>query len=330
MADILIFGGDFSHADYVVPMVKIKLYDPKSSNPRGDSPIMYIRMGGTFNTRINAAYDDAQGIVGTRFETDQEVIKTIGSVVGGAFTGLQAQALRALYGVGGTIASAGLSGRSQAEFLKQTFLNNFQQVVYRGPQFRRYTLPLVMKPTSRVEAQRMRRIIYNLKLATVPKVSTDGDYNTFLKKISSVEDLLERKKELEGRAKSSEKDEKANIINQIALIDEEQLDIQETLELIDKTNELPLTFGYPDACDFEIVLYKSGTELTEVFKSRRCVIEDINVDYGSSNKMTFFDDDNSKEYYPTEVTLTLSLKELEFQTDVTMLPFINDTKITLL
>ena len=70
-------------------------------------------------------------------------------------------------------------------------------------------------------------------------------------------------------------------------------------------------------CKFELVLYKkggptgAGAELTSIFKSDFCMIETVSVDYGSQNKMTFFDNKNVKDnkYYPTDVNLTISLRE---------------------
>ena len=40
------------------------------------------------------------------------------------------------------------------------------------------------------------------------------------------------------------------------------------------------------------------------------MIETVAVDYGAQNKMTFFDNTGAnKKYYPTDVNLTISLRE---------------------
>ena len=77
------------------------------------------------------------------------------------------------------------------------------------------------------------------------------------------------------------------------------------------------TFGYPDMCKFQIVLQRnvdsgsaSDTGIAEVFGSEYCVIENVQVDYGSQNKMVFFSSDGTAgKYYPSEVTLSIGLRE---------------------
>jgi hypothetical protein len=40
------------------------------------------------------------------------------------------------------------------------------------------------------------------------------------------------------------------------------------------------------------------------------MIETVSVDYGAQNKMTFFDGkNNNTQYFPTDVNLTISLRE---------------------
>ena len=86
-------------------------------------------------------------------------------------------------------------------------------------------------------------------------------------------------------------------------------------DVIRLLNGVPLAFGYPDMCSFEIMMVQSSTTvdassttLTQIFGSEFCVIENVQVDYGSQNKMLFFEKSDNK-YYPAEVTLTISLKE---------------------
>ena len=70
-------------------------------------------------------------------------------------------------------------------------------------------------------------------------------------------------------------------------------------------------------CSFEIVMAENvngGHEVTSLFESEFCVIESVNIDYGSQNKMLFFESLTTAPggdpiYYPAEVTLTISLKE---------------------
>lgn len=281
------FGTDFSHSDFVIPIAIIELYDEKLRS-RSPYTTMYIRMGGTFSTAIRAAYEDAQGILGTPFQAEQEVaskLKQIG--IENVLGGLQQQVVKAVIGGAGMAASGGQSSRAQIEFLSRVFLSNFQQVVYRGPQFRMFTLPFTMKPTSKSEAVAMRNIINTLKIASVPKLGATS--------IGEAISQFGGGEVYSGETEGKEKD----------------FITSEDAQNIPIAPSSPITFGYPDICKFKLALYGGGSTLDTVFESKFCVFEAVTTDYGgSSNKMTFFEDG----YFPTEATLTLNLKELEFET----------------
>jgi len=325
-------GVDEAHADFVIPIAIIKLYSEKGVSRNVSH---YIRMGGTFNTAIRAAYDDAQGIMGTPFVQDAELLGRIKGVGLSFLSGVASQIQKAAFGAGGMVASAGQSGRQQLEFLERVFLSNFQQVVYRGPSFRIFTLPFTMKPTSAEEAATMRDIIFDLKGASVPKVGSVGGATTAAEAARQLGVTLTFNEELDQAARISQleatlqnkgatDEEKTNAQNELTAIGIDrggadaisQADAQ-TFQVSDAS---PFTFGYPDVVDFSLALYKSAGSgdpslLKPVFQSKKCVIEAVTMDYGSSNKMTFFQDTaGNKRYYPTEVNLTLNLKELEFQT----------------
>jgi hypothetical protein len=336
MANTIRFGVDAAHSDYVIPVAIITLYSPKGKAL--NVPSLCIRMGGTFSTAIRAAYDDAQGIMGTPFEQDSKVLEKIGGITGNALTGLQAQIVKGALGAGGVIASGGQSGRQQIEFLSRVFMSNFQQVVYRGPSFRIFTLPFVMKPTSKQEAENMLEIIQYLKISTVPEIGatnladaiaafTGGSGESVfsgqagvLARIVQLREDLKGKKEEEIFSDENLK-AKADELNELsfeAISFEDAEKIESVL-----TEASPITFNYPNTCEFELALYQpSKSILKKVFKSKKCVIESVVADYGSSNKMTFFQDD----YYPTEVGLTLNLKELEFQTTASMYDYFTDSE----
>lgn len=333
MSRILKFGIEDSHSDYVIPIAIIRLKNAKGGESISPYKTMYIRMGGTFSTAIRAAYDDAQGIVGTPFDQNVGVLSALKKTGPGFLTGLQAQIMKGAYGAGGMVASAGLSGRQQLEFLSRVFLSNFQQVVYRGPSFRLFTLPFVMKPTSKKEAIDMRQIIFTLKMAASPKTGSRNVYDALrefggnadylfggsLDRVSELTRLSkiieERNKALKDQDKLNQDKEYLDAFAQIKKITDDEQDFITESSLEDSKpffEASPLTFGYPDTCTFELALIQgsSDTAITTIFKSDACVIENVVTDYGSSNKMTFFQDD----YYPTEVSLTLNLKELVFQT----------------
>ena len=347
MDSIIKFGVEDAHADFVIPVAIIKLTDAKGKSISTSlATTMYIRMGGTFSTAIRAAYDDAQGIMGRPFGQDDSVLTVLKKTGLGTFTGLQAQVAKGVVGAGGLVASAGQSGRQQLEFLTRVFLSNFQQVVYRGPSFRIFTLPFVMKPTSKKEAQDMIKIIRSLKAFSAP---TEGA-RTILSAVQALRGTAGKEQqtsELYGGSfdRVTEYTRLSNIISErqeaiqkanngaitqdelnrdpqyaaaIAEINQLTADEQDFFAQLDATDESrlfqesPITFGYPGTCKFQLALVQNKTDapIETVFESDLCVIESVVVDYGSSNKMTFFQDD----YFPTEVSLTLNLKELVFQT----------------
>lgn len=325
------FGVEGSHSDYVIPIAIINLYDEKGSS---NYQTMYIRMGGTFSTAIRAAYEDAQGIMGTPFQADQttsDKLKTVGT---GFLSGLQAQIVKGALGATGTALSAGISGRQQIEFLSRVFLSNFQQVVYRGPSFRMFTLPFTMKPTSKTEAESMKKIVALLKFASVPKLGAINIFDAVRQFGGDSEGLfggsvnaIERASALSAQLKDKTPEQIQNDTNlsaaqaEFAKLDFENRDFvsEEETRDFNVAPESPITFGYPDICDFQLALYQSSEGiLKKVFASKKCVIESVVADYGSSNKMTFFEDG----FFPCEINLTINLKELEFQTTKTIADYI--------
>ena len=91
-------------------------------------------------------------------------------------------------------------------------------------------------------------------------------------------------------------------------------------------NRTPLTFGYPDMCKFELILYRDDPEarqrdaegdivpITVLFKSDFCMIGNITIDYGASNKMVFLapptpTGGGKADYFPSEVNMTIALIE---------------------
>jgi hypothetical protein len=64
-------------------------------------------------------------------------------------------------------------------------------------------------------------------------------------------------------------------------------------------------------------LYQNGVGSTPVlFESDLCVIENVNIDYGGQQKMTFFkpEDGVGGQYFPTDITLNIGLKETSLVT----------------
>lgn len=308
----LFFGTNDSHADFVATMARFQFYDAFAENLSAESPTVFIRMGGTFQTTLSNGYQESQNIFGTPDENASD------SVFGGlkqlfkpGSSGLEAvfkQLKFASAGAQGFIQSAGLGGKSQYEFISKRFLNSFQQLIYQGPTFRRFTLPFTMRPTSYDEAENMMNIVNTFRYASSPK-GNDPNGPGVADSVNGVNDLSN----LTGdELKAAEEANKAN------------QDVYAFLGpngIGGEAYNTVYSFGYPDTCKFELLLQKNtgpNTALAELFASEMCVIENVSVDYGSQNKMVFFSSGGGDKYYPSEVTMTINLRETSLPTTGTL------------
>lgn len=324
----LIFGSDYAHSEYVIPMARFKFFD--ATGKESDAPSIYIRLGGTFNTQLSNGYQETSGIFGgvTPGGLGEgglgQFTKLLGQVKGSALEAIQKGLANALGAGVGYIASAGQSGKPQIEFLTRKLFNSFQQLIYQGPRFRAFQLPFNMKPTSYKEAKIMRDIIHTFRVASSPR--------------SNLGDTLQSDDEavLAGSAISGSEAER--IANELKDLPEEEQRIRltemaleafnnDTGSQIESQSNAPLTFGYPDMVQLEFILYKKGSggfnppgdnlpppsdTITMLFQSEYCMIENVGLDYGAQNKMVFLSSPESAEdgdYFPSEVNMTIALKE---------------------
>ena len=282
VAGLVMFGNAAAHSEFAVPMARFQFYNNVGSSRGDKAPILYMRMGGQFQTGLANGYEASTNIYGNPSGnvTDDDAQFALPQNVQGGLTALYKQ-INSAYASGvGFLSSAGTNGKAQYEFLTRRVLNTFQQLIYQGPTFRRYALPFVMKPTSLIEAKAMINIIKTFRIASSPK---GGAPET----LSSARVATEQETDAIPRG-------------------ENDTTIDTVLGLLKNT---PIAFGYPDMCSFEIVMAEpTGALPTQIFGSEFCVIENVQVDYGSQNKMLFFEKTDDK-YYPAEVTLTISLKE---------------------
>lgn len=295
----IVFGYEnSSHSDYVVPMAKFTFKNSQGENKDNMGPV-YIRMTNSFDTVLSNRFQETEGIFGQPGNIEN-VGEALGTIGGSALEALKKQFVGGAGALAGFAASAGVSGVSQIEFLTRQMFNNFQQLIYKGPSFRPFNLAFNMRPTSYVDAQNMKDIISRFKIASSPKGGLGADtalsYDT--RTFTTAED------ESTGGAIGTKSESIA-----------EQSTVEKLLDIGsgDGSATTSFTFGYPDMCEFEILLY-ADNELSTVFQSKICVIENIAVTYGSQNKLTFFDSPDGSSYFPTDVVLTLSLREAVLQT----------------
>jgi hypothetical protein len=322
----LVFGSDYGSQDFVVPMAKFTFYDTKGVPLSASSaPTIYVRLGGTFNSTLTNGYQEAQGIMGSPTGTsifEGEMGQALGRLGSSFIEGLQRQIVQGVAGATGYVASAGQSGKTQVEFLQRIMLNNFQQLIYQGPTFRRFQLPFVMKPHSQSEAETMLSIISSFRVASSPRTGTEtttDDVVANLGRRADPDNLLRSGDEVQPDPKSYEatggeaspeyREALRQFLNRVSVLTDKD---EEAADQIVTNSGSVFTFGYPDMCKFELVLYKKGGEgeIVTLFKSEFCMIETVSVDYGAQNKMTFFDGKgNNSQYFPTDVNLTISLRE---------------------
>lgn len=291
----LYFGINESvHAKYVTPVAKFEFFDSKGDQISG-VPTIYIRMGGTFNTSLINSYSEERGIFGQ--PGGEGILSNLSQLGGGMIDAIQTQILKGVTGAVGFIGSAGLGGRRQVEFITRKVVNEFQQLVYTGPSFRRFQLPFAMKPVSETEAKSMIDIIRTFRIASSPIVA--------------------------GQETVTVTGENQNETQQQEQIDPTQLENSEwtgygaltptptdtvAANVISSLTDV-LWLEYPRFCKLSLLLYNNNDrgELSTLFTSDLCAIETVAVDYGAQNKMTFFA--GSDKYYPTDVTLTVALRE---------------------
>jgi hypothetical protein len=313
---LLFFGTQDSHADFVATMARFQFFDAYAQDQAIGAPTVFIRMGGTFQTTLSNGYQESQNIFGTPNAEADGIFGGLKQLIKPGSSGLEAvfKQLKGLTtGATGFIQSAGLSGKSQYEFISKKFLNNFQQLIYQGPTFRRFTLPFTMRPTSYDEAEAMMDIVNTFRFASSPK---GNDTSVTLE---GTADGINDLKDLQGDqlAAAQERNDAANTASAVQAV----LGGAET-SIAGEAYNTVYSFGYPDTCKFELLLQKNtgaNTALAELFQSEMCVIENVSVDYGSQNKMVFFTSGTTNKYYPSEVTLTVNLRETSLPTTGTLM-----------
>lgn len=290
------FGVGEPHSDFVTPVMKFTF---KQSDGATVSSIgnVILRMTSSFETVLANPFQETEGIFGQPGNIDG-IASALQTVGGSALESLKKQFIGGAGNLVGFVASAGSSGKTQVEFLTRQMFNNFQQLIYKGPNFRRFSPSFTMRPTSLNEAKNMKKIISRFKIASSPKsglgiTAFSFDENKF----------------------TTQEDESTGGAVGAGASSENKLVESETIEnLLGVASGASFTFGYPDTCAFEIMLY-DGKDIATVFSSKLCVIENVSVTYGAQNKLTFFDDVDSNGYFPSEVVLNLALREAVLQTE---------------
>lgn len=280
---ILQFGIDNSaHDEFDTPVAAFTFYTADGNAT--SYPTVYIRMTSSFETAISNSFRTEQGIFGQPGPGNTKSITDAIGTLGGSFMeGLIKQVMGGAGAAGGFIASAGASGKAQVEFLRRQMFNNFSQLIYNGPDFRRFPFNFNFRPTSQKDAEHMLSIIKLFKYASSPRTTSDIELSGQDYEIKTNDEGVES-------------------------ISQREFNLDRSF-----LSDSFFLFGYPDMCKFDIMYITGDIEkdLSQetVFSSKLCVIENVSATYGAQNKMSFIPSEDGATYYPSEVNFQLQLKE---------------------
>ncbi len=159
------------------------------------SPIVYLRLPTNFNVTGFSDYNRAEGVFASASDSSRIIADALQNKVGlneslsnatagvldkvgnAGLTGIEAVQYSIQRGLAqslGFIGSAGLSNLGQYEFNTRTAVNPMAQLLYKGPQFRRYQLPFTIHPKSKEESDEIKKIISIFRVASSPAVPDVG------------------------------------------------------------------------------------------------------------------------------------------------------------
>jgi hypothetical protein len=75
----------------------------------------------------------------------------------------------------GFVESAGLGGIQQYEYSNKRAINPMSQILYKGPQYRKYQIPIPMKPRNKSDSDAAQKIIKAFRVASAPSYASSND-----------------------------------------------------------------------------------------------------------------------------------------------------------
>jgi hypothetical protein len=178
---------------FYVPRMTFKFFDAFGKSI-SRSPTVKVRVPNNFNVTNFSDYSRTEAIFGSGMEgLAQELYKEVGTEkigeqAGGSlnvddvtnetllkYGATASEAFlyalqKSLAGATGFISSGGLNAISQAEFTNRAAVNPYAQLLYKGPQFRRYQVPVSIKPRNSTESENALNIIRVFKIASSPSI----------------------------------------------------------------------------------------------------------------------------------------------------------------
>jgi len=163
---------------YNVPYLRFVFMDAFGSRI-GQAPKITLKLPNAFNLSNFSDYSKTDQIFSGRNELSSAINLKRGqdatkegfdptTYVASAAEAFQYTLEKGLANVLGFVGSAGMNSLSQYEFLQRNAVNPQSQLLYKGPQYRKYQIPVVMRPRNRTEAKNCTNIINAFRLASSP------------------------------------------------------------------------------------------------------------------------------------------------------------------
>lgn len=156
-----------------------------------NTPILYLKFPGSFNLTSLSDYSRTEAIFAggrdmystlaqsalgqkqTDAKTGGALQAAIDSIGMAGVSGIEALQYAIKYGAAnalGRFSSAGMSNIGQYEFQERNAVNPMAQLLYKGPQLRRYQLPFVFHPKNKKDSDAIKSIISTFRVASSPAV----------------------------------------------------------------------------------------------------------------------------------------------------------------
>lgn len=149
------------------------------------APKIFLPTPPALNLTNSSEYSKGEGIFGGGSTLGSKIFEDISNSAAAEATGSYgysaAEAVKysikkAAGSVLGFVGSAGLNNLDQYEFNTRQTVNPMSQMLYKGPQFRRYQLPFSLKPKNLEEARACEKAVSAFRLASSPSVpDREGD-----------------------------------------------------------------------------------------------------------------------------------------------------------
>lgn len=162
-------------------------------DPISGGPTLQIKMPGLFNVTGISDYSRSENIFGgdaySIFEKGalqekgdaaakagaaQDVLDQIGRAGVSGAEAFQYSIKKGLGSILGFVGSAGLNNIGQFEFNSRRAVNPMAQLLFKGPQIRRYQFPFSFKPKNAKDSENIKKIIGVFRVASAASVSSSG------------------------------------------------------------------------------------------------------------------------------------------------------------